>query len=84
MSALKYSLAQWFIKKYDGKNTKLSNEALALIFQMTEITVGCLAITHLMISPEVITIVYLNCRVNSYQKKKKKNKTKNYKLKIKF
>lgn len=71
MSALKYSLAQWFIKKYDGKNTKLSNEALAVISQMNEITVGCLTITHLMISPEVIT-VYLNCRVNSYQKKKKK------------
>lgn len=45
---------------------------------MNEITVGCLTITHLMISPEVIT-VYLNCRVNSYQKKKK-----NYELKIKF
>ena len=40
---------------------------------MNEITVGCLTITHLMISPEVIT-VYLNCRVNSYQKKKKKKK----------
>lgn len=44
---------------------------------MTKITVGCLAIAHLMISPEVITIVYLNSRVNSYKKKKKQLQTEN-------
>lgn len=65
---LKYTLAQWFIKKYNGKNTKLSNEVSAFIFQMTKITFGCLDITHLMISPEVKTTVCLNSRVNSYKK----------------
>ena len=72
---LKYTLAQWFIKKYNGKNTKLSNEVLAFIFQMTKITFGCLDITHLMIPPEVKTTVCLNSRVNSYKKQlRTKNK----------